>query len=202
MTSESHPVEHLPPASRLAAFKQFVEEANMLYRRLSAAEHDEIMSEDTNARIANPEKGDDLRYLRSYSASLGHIVTLRSRHVSAKVRFQLHASKGRPIKRAAVDAVSEILLDAVGGESSLTTCPIGPVAQHYLGEVSRVTPWPPAGASLQQVNLHLGEALETLERAVSESDMIRRDRANPPPWMVERFEARQRQQTRSSGLPK
>lgn len=40
------------------------------------------------------------------------------------------------------------------------------------------------------MNRHLSEALATLERAVSESDLIRRDRADPPQWMVERFEER------------
>jgi hypothetical protein len=44
------------------------------------------------------------------------------------------------------------------------------------------------------VNWHLSEALETLERAVSESDLIRRDRDAPPQWMVERLEANGRKQ--------
>jgi hypothetical protein len=38
------------------------------------------------------------------------------------------------------------------------------------------------------VTRHLTEALETLERAVSESDLIRRYRVDPPQWMVQRFD--------------
>lgn len=182
--------------SRVAAFKHFVEEANALCRQLNTAEHDELIADDTSARIANPGKGDDLQHLRRFRADLGDIAVLRSRHAAAKLRFQLYLAKGRTLKRAAVDAVREILLSAVGGESSLATCPIGPFAQHYLDEVRKVGPWPPTGATLQQVNRHLSEALETLERAVSESDLIRRDRDDPPQWMVERFEARRRRRNR------
>ena len=64
---------------------------------------------------------------------------------------------------------------------------IGPFAQHYLDEVRSVGLWPTTGATLQQANRHLSEALETLERAVSESDLIRREREDSPPWLVERF---------------
>lgn len=182
----------MDPASdrRIAAFKRFVEEANALCHHLNAAEHDELIADDTTARLANPGKGDDVEHLRRFRAGLGDIAVLRSRHAAAKLRFQLHLGKGRTIKQAAVDAVREILLSAVGGEASLTTCPIGPFAQHYLDEVRKVGPWPSAGATLQQVNRHLSEALEMLERAVSESNLIRRDRADPPQWMVERFEER------------
>jgi hypothetical protein len=178
--------------SRIAAFKRFVEEARNLCHQLNAAEHDELVAADTAARLANPGKGDDVEHLRRFRAGLGDITVLRTRHAAAKLRFQLHLGKGRTNKRAAVDAVREILLSAVGGESSLTTCPIGPFAQHYLDEVWKVGPWPSAGATLQQVNRHLSEALETLERAVSESDLIRRDLDDPPQWMVERFEANRR----------
>jgi hypothetical protein len=171
-------------------FKRFVEEVNGLCHQLNAAEHDELVAADTAARIANPGKGDDVQHLRKTLASFGNITALSHRHAVTKLRFQLHLKKGRTLKRAAVDAVREILLSAVGGESSLTTCPIGPFAQHCFDEVGKVGPWPSAGATLQQVNRHLSEALETLERAVSESDLIRRDRADPPQWMVERFEER------------
>jgi hypothetical protein len=175
--------------SRIAAFKRFVEEANGLCHHLNAAEHDELVADDTATRLANPGKGDDLESLQRFRAGLGDIAVLRSRHAAAKLRFQLHLGKGRKIKQAAVEAVREILLSAVGGEASLTTCPIGPFAQHYLDEVRKVGSWSSPGATLQQVSRHLSEALETLERAISESDLIRRDRDDPPRWMVERFEA-------------
>ena len=81
--------------------------------------------------------------------------------------------------------MGEILLSAVGGEPSLTTSPVGPLARHYLEEVRSVGLRPTTGKTLQQVNRNLTEALETLERAVSESDLIRRERDNPPQWMIE-----------------
>jgi hypothetical protein len=174
----------MDPASdnRIAAFKRFVEEARALCHQLNTAEHDELLAADA----AHRKKADNAEHLERDRA------VLRGRHAAAKLRFQLHLSKGRKIKQAAVDAVREILLSAVGGESSLTTCPIGPFARHYLDEVRKVGSWSSPGATLQQVNRHLSEALETLERALSESDLIRRDRDDPPQWMVERFEARQR----------
>ena len=171
--------------TRVAAFKRFVEEANGLCYQLNAAEHDELVADDTAARLANPGKGDDLQHLRRFRADLGDIAVLRSRHAAAKLRFQLHLAKGRALKQAAIDAVGEILLSAVGGEPSLTTSPVGPLARHYLEEVRSVGAWPTTGTPLQQVNCHLTEALETLERAVSESDLIRRERDNPPQWMIE-----------------
>jgi hypothetical protein len=42
------------------------------------------------------------------------------------------------------------------------------------------------------MNRHLSEALETLLRTVSKSDLISRDRDDLPRWMVERFEEQQR----------
>jgi hypothetical protein len=176
----------MDPASdhRITAFKRFVEEARALCHQLNTAENDKLLA----TAAAHPKKADNAEHLERDRA------VLRSRHAAAKLRFQLHLSKGRPIKQAAVDAVREILLDAVGGEASLTTCPIGPFAQHYLNEVRSVGPWPTPGATPQQVNWHLSEALETLERAVSESDLIRRDRDAPPQWMVERLEANGRKQ--------
>lgn len=162
----------MDPASdnRIAAFKRFVEEARALCHQLNTAEHDELLAADA----AHPKKADNAEHLERDRA------VLRGRHAAAKLRFQLHLAKGRSIKQAALDAAREILLSAVGGEESLTTCPIGPFAQYYLDEVRSVGPWPTPGATLQQVNWHLSEALETLERAVSESDLIRRERNHSP----------------------
>ena len=171
--------------TRVAAFKRFVEEAKELCSQLNTAEHDELIAADTIARLANPGKDDDVAHLRRLCDSLEDIVVLQSRHVAAKLRFQLHLAKGRALKQAAIDAVGEILLSAVGGEPSLTTSPVGPLARHYLEEVRSVGFRLTTGTTLQQVNCHLTEALETLERAVSESDLIRRERDNPPQWMIE-----------------
>lgn len=171
--------------TRVAAFKRFVKEAKELCSQLNSAEHDELVAADTIARLANPSKDDDVAHLRQFRAGLADASVLRCRHAAAKLRFQLHLAKGRALKQAAIDAVCEILLSAVGGEPSLTTSPLGPLARHYLEEVRSVGPWPTTGKTLQQVNRNLTEALETLERAVSESDLIRRERDNPRHWMIE-----------------
>lgn len=68
-----------------------------------------------------------------------------------------------------------------------STSPVGPLARHYLEEVRNAGLRPTTGKTLKQVNCHLTEALETLERAVSKSDLIRRERDDPPQWLVERF---------------
>lgn len=175
--------------SRIDALKKYVEDTHQLCRQLNTAEDNELLADDANARIANPEKGDDVPYLKKFLAGRGDIRVLRSRHIHAKLRFQLHLAKGRPIKQAALNSVRELLLDAAGGEASLTTSPIGPLAQCYMTEIQKARAWPTAAATLQQLNLHLSEVWKAVERAVSESDLIRRERKDPAPWLVQKFEA-------------
>ena len=127
--------------------------------------------------------------MKEFLAKLGDIGFLRSRHAEARLRFQLHITRGRAIKDACLDAVHEPLLDAVGGEAGLTDCPIGPLAQHYVGEIRAARAWPPADASPRELNLHLSKVWKSVETAVGESDLIRSERKNPPPWLVEDFEA-------------
>ena len=127
--------------------------------------------------------------MREFLAKRGGIVVLRSRHAEGKLRFQLHITKGRAIKQECLDAVHELILDAVGGEAGLTDCPIGPLARHYIGEIRTARAWPPADASPRELNLHLSKVWKSVETAVGESDLIRSERKNPPPWLVEDFEA-------------
>lgn len=179
---------------RVKALGDYVKEAHKLWSIFERAFIAEVEAIDTDQRLANPEKEFNVHYLKEFRAGLGDIRVIRSRHIRAKLRFQLHITKGRPIKQACLDAVSEILLDAVGGKESLTTCPIGPLAEHYLNEIRAAQAWPSPEASLQQINLHLGEVWKSVETAIGESDLIRRERKEPPPWLVERFEARQRRE--------
>lgn len=177
---------------RVKVFGDYVEKTHMLWSVLDRAFASEIEAIDTDRRLANPGKGDNVSYLKEFRANLGDLQAIRTRHAAAKLRFQLHVTKGRPIKQACLDAVCELLLDAVGGETGLTDCPIGPLAEHYLNEIQQARPWPPAGATSQKVNLHLSEVWKAVETAIGESDLIRRERKTPPPWLVERFETRQR----------
>jgi len=176
---------------RVKAFGDYVKEAHALWHQFDRAMAAEIEAIDADQRLVNPGKGDNVSYLEEFRANLGDIRVIRNRHTAAKLRFQLHTAKGRPIKQACLDAVCELLLDAVGGKESLTTCPIGSFAQHYLDEIQQARPWPPAGASPQEINLHLSEIWKSIETAIGESDIIRRERKDPSPWLVERFEARQ-----------
>ena len=180
---------------RVRAFGDYVREAHALWHQFDRALAAEIEAIDADQRLANPEKEFYIDYLREFRASLGDIRVIRSRQAAAKLRFQLHTAKGRPIKQAALDAVREILLDAVGGKECLTTCPIGPFAQHYLNEIQQARAWPPAGATPQQINSHLSEVWKSVETAIGESDIVRRERVDPSPWLVRRFKTRQRAYT-------
>lgn len=185
---------------RIRAFGDYVRKAHGLWHQFDRAFAAEIEAIDTDRRLANPEKEFNVEYLQEFRAKLGDILVIRSRQAAAKLRFQLHHSKGRAIKEAALNAVREILLDAVGGEACLTTCPIGPFAQHYLDEIQQARTWPPAGASPQEIHRHLSEVWKSIETAIGESDLIRREREDPASYVVEAFEARQRRERLTARL--
>lgn len=179
---------------RIKAFGDYVREAHGLWHQFDRAFAAEIEAIDTDRRLANPEKEFNVDYLKEFRASLGDIRVIRSRQAAAKLRFELHHSKGRAIMESALNAVREILLDAVGGRESLTTSPIGAFAQYYLNEIQQARSWPSAGAMPQVINLHLSEVWRSIETAIGESDLIRRERKDPPPHLVKSFEGRRRRE--------
>jgi|GEM_PF-2514501 len=68
-------------------------------------------------------------------------------------------------------------------------------------EIRKASPWPSPGAALQQVNLHLSGVWKSVECAISESDLIRRDRDDPPQRLVERFEANRKKSSSAAQRP-
>jgi len=177
--------------SRIAAFMGYVAESDRLCNLLNSAEQDAILASNIESPIANPKRRNHAPDLKAQLAGFSNLAILRSRHAQAKLRLNIHLAKGRTSKQAALDAVREILLDAVGGESSLTTCPIGLLAQHYLTEIQKARPWPSAIESPEKANLHLSEVMQAIDRAIGETDLIRRERKDPPTWLLEQFEKRQ-----------
>ena len=150
--------------SRIDAFCQLLERADRLHGQLRSLEASILDRDDLSKRIEQSTSQHERNQLTQSLADGEHPLALRNRRVKLEIELRHVLPETIKAKREALDAASELITDAAGGTSGLTTFPF---ARWHVLELTRHRPGPSAQTTQAAHLAHMREALQAIDFAVA-----------------------------------